>query len=210
MKERMVRKKMAGTLAVVGALGFSVAAGVPEGAAAAPLRPISVASPVKALSPIRLEVDISERKLYIYHGGELRNTLDVAVGEPDHPTPKGEFTINRLIWNPAWVPPPNAEWADDETKKAPNDPENPMVGAKLFFEYPDYYIHGTDALHTLGTAASHGCIRMNPVDVMNLAELVQEHGGKSRSDAWYERVQRDDSDKHEVTLSDPIPVEIRP
>ena len=48
------------------------------------------------------------------------------------------------------------------------------------------------------------------IEVMNLAELVQEHGGKSRSDAWYERVQRDDSDKHEVTLPDPIPVEIRP
>ena len=206
----MVGKKVAGTLAVVGALGFSAAAGLPEGATAAPLRPVDVASPVEALSPIRLVVDISERKLYIYHGGELRNTLDVAVGEPEHRTPKGAFTINRIIWNPAWVPPPNAEWAEDETKKAPNDPENPMVGAKLFFEYPDYYIHGTDTLQTLGTAASHGCIRMNPVDVMNLAELVQEHGGKSRSDAWYERVQRDDSDKHKVTLSDPISVEIRP
>ena len=55
-------------------------------------------------------------------------------------------------------------------------------------------------------AASHGCIRMNPVDVMNLAELVHEHGGNGRSNAWYERVR----DRHEVTLSDPIPVEIRP
>lgn len=170
------------------------------------------AAPTRVVAPdpvasVRLEVDLSERTLSVYHGGELMNQFDVAVGEPEHPTPEGSFGIDRIIWNPDWVP-PNVEWAEDETRTAPDDPDNPMVGAKLFFKYPDYYIHGTDAPHTLGSAASHGCIRMNPADVKNLGEFVQEHGGESRSDAWYERVQRNDHSKHEVTLPDPVSLKI--
>ena len=175
---------------------------------AAPTRLDAVAVRTGAISPLRLEVDISERKLHVYHGGSLMNTFDVAVGEPDHPTPKGDFTISRIIWNPAWVPPPNAEWAEDKEKKAPNDPDNPMVGAKLFFEYPDYYIHGTDATHTLGQAESHGCIRMDPADVKELGELVQEHGGENRDEGWFDWVKKDDETKHKVSLPDPVPVTI--
>lgn len=179
-------------------------AGIPATAGAG----LPPAEAPEAVASIRLEVDLSERKLYVHHGGEVMSTFDVAVGESEHPTPKGDFTIDRIIWNPAWVPPPNAEWAEDETKKDPDDPDNPMVGAKLFFEYPDYYIHGTDAPETLGTAASHGCIRMRPDDVMELAKFVQEHGGEGRSDGWYDRVQRNDGSKHEVTLSDPVPFSV--
>ena len=182
--------------AVAGASLLAAGMGVPE-------RP----APAAAVSPLRLEVDLSERKLVVYHGGEVMNSFDVAVGTEEHPTPEGSFRISRIIWNPAWVP-PSSEWAEDESRTAPDDPDNPMVGAKLFFKYPDYYIHGTDAAHSLGTAASHGCIRMNPADVESLGEFIQEHGGEPRSDEWYERVQRDDESKHEVTLPDPVPIEI--
>ena len=132
-------------------------------------------------------IDISERGMYLYHEGKLVNTYTVAVGQPEFPTPKGEFEIDRIEWNPDWVP-PNTKWAKDEERKDPNDADNPMVGAKLFFKYPDYYIHGTDATHTLGTAASHGCIRMKPAEVKDLGAWVQEHSGEKRSDAWDPRV----------------------
>jgi lipoprotein-anchoring transpeptidase ErfK/SrfK len=150
---------------------------------------------------------VSERELTVYHGGEVMNTFEVAVGEPDHPTPTGDFEIDRLIWNPAWVP-PNAGWAEDKEEKAPNEEGNPMVGAKLFFQYPDYYIHGTDATHTLGQAESHGCIRMAPSAVEDLAEFVQTHGGKGKSEGWFDRVRDNDETKHEVTLPDPIPIDV--
>ena len=158
---------------------------------------------------LRLEVDISERSLVVFHGDSRTEEFAVAVGEPEHPTPTGDFTIDRVIWNPGWVP-PQVEWAEDESEKAPDDPDNPMQAAKLFFKYPDYYIHGTDAHGSIGEAASHGCIRMRPEDVERLGELVQEHGGSSRSDAWYAEVQRDDESDHEISLSEPVPVAIRP
>lgn len=55
-----------------------------------------------------------------------------------------------------------------------------MQAAKICFVEPDYYIHGTDAPHTLGEAASHGCLRMAPADVERPARQVQEHGGERR------------------------------
>lgn len=169
----------------------------------------SAALPAEAAAaPVRLEVDVSERMLYVYHGGDLMNTFEVAVGQPEYPTPQGDFTIDRIIWDPGWVP-PNTEWAADEERKDPADPDNPMEAAKLFFKYPDYYIHGTDATETLGTAASHGCIRMRPADVEALAEFVQEHGGEERSASWYERVKEREQPKVELTLPDPIPITIR-
>lgn len=156
----------------------------------------------------RLEVDVSERTLYVYLAGELMNTFPVAVGSEEHPTPRGSFTIDRIIWNPGWIPPEEG-WAADEEEKAPDDPDNPMVGAKLFFEYPDYYIHGTHAAETIGEAASHGCIRMPPGSVIELAKFVQAQGGEGRDEGWFERVAADDGTDHEVRLPTPIPIEIR-
>lgn len=190
----MTLKKWFGTMAVLGGVGITGAVGLSGPPAAE-----------EAMAPTRLEVDLSERELYLYHDGERVNTYPVAVGEPDHPTPTGQFRIDRIVWNPAWVP-PNTEWGKEREKQDPNDAENPMVGAKLFFEYPDYYIHGTDAEHTLGQAESHGCIRMDPDEVLDLAKWVQEHGGEPRSAGWFERVKANDESEHEVSLPDPIPI----
>lgn len=159
-------------------------------------------------APLRLEVDVSERKLHVHHGGEVVRTYSVAVGQPEHPTPRGSFTIGKIIWDPAWVPPPDAEWADGETRKEPSDPDNPMEAVKLYFQEPDYYIHGTNAVESLGSAASHGCIRMDPSDAEELARRVQEHGGEARSDGWYQRVIGQVEESQTVTLPDPVAIEI--
>ena len=157
---------------------------------------------------LRLTADLSERKLYVHHTGSVVDTFDIAVGQPAHRTPTGDFTIDRIIWNPRWVP-PASDWAKDAQPKAPGDPDNPMQGAKLFFRYPSYYIHGTNAPESIGEAASHGCIRMLPHDVERLARLVQQHGGQPREDAWYERMIRSDKARQPVDLPQPVPLSIR-
>jgi lipoprotein-anchoring transpeptidase ErfK/SrfK len=191
-----MKRRWIGTAALLGGLGMTAMVGLPERAPAS-----------EARGPTRLEVDISERQMYLYHDGRIVNTYAIAVGESDHPTPRGDFAINRIEWNPNWVP-PNTEWGREREKRDPNDPENPMVGAKLFFQYPDYYIHGTDATHTLGEAESHGCIRMDPDEVLDLARWVQEHAGEDRSESWFREARQDDESEHEVTLSDPVSIQI--
>lgn len=165
------------------------------------------ANAAPALAANRLEADLSKRELYVYLDGELMSTFPIAVGEEGQETPTGDFTIDRIIWNPGWIP-PDVEWAAGKTEKEPGDPENPMRGAKLYFAYPDYYIHGTSAPETMGEAASKGCLRMTEVDVENLAEFVQKSGGEDRSDGWFQHVRASNTDKREITLSDPVPINI--
>ncbi len=114
-------------------------------------------------------------------------SFTVSPGLPKHPTPKGNFTIRKLVWNPAWVPPPDAAWAKGKKATAPNDPKNPMKLVKIFFKEPDLYIHGTGDEKDLGDPASHGCIRMAPADAYALARILMQNGGVPESDAWYQQ-----------------------
>lgn len=160
-----------------------------------------------AAAELRLEVDLSERQLTAVVDGNVIETFTVAVGADTFPTPKGDFTIRKVIWNPAWKP-PDEKWARGKTAKAPGDPDNPMKVVKMFFKEPDYYIHGTGDEDSLGKAESHGCIRMHEDDVARLAQLVMEHGGKPMPEPWYRRIFRRKTTKV-VYLDLAVPIEIR-
>jgi murein L,D-transpeptidase YcbB/YkuD len=161
-----------------------------------------------AKATLRLEASVSEKKLRVRENGEVVKTYPIAVGKPKHPTPKGEFRVQYLILNPRWVP-PKANWAKDKTAKAPGDPENPMGKAKIFFKQPDYYIHGTNDRKSLGSAASHGCIRMANEDVVELAKLVMKHGGKPKDAGWFRRVLNRVTRSEEVWLPTPVVLEVK-
>ena len=61
---------------------------------------------------------------------------------------------------------------------------NPMKVVKIFFKEPDYYIHGTGDVNSLGSAASHGCLRMDPDEAGEVALLVMENAGQFRDWDW--------------------------
>ena len=159
-----------------------------------------------ANAELRLQVDVSERQLVAFLDGEEYERFAVAVGKSSYPTPEGSFSIRKIIWNPSWVP-PNSKWARGKSAKGPGDPDNPMKRVKMFFKEPDYYIHGTGDEQSLGTAASHGCLRMSEEDVTRLAQLVMEKGGKPMPEPWYRRIFRTKSTKV-VYLEEPIPIDI--
>src|SRR5687767_4114230 len=159
-----------------------------------------------SFAELRLEIDLSERELAVVQDGEVIDRLPIAVGKDSYPTPEGTFSIRKVVWNPAWVP-PDSKWARGKTSKPPGHPENPMKRVKMFFKEPDYYIHGTGDEDSLGRAESHGCIRMRQEDVTRLAQLVMEHGGKPMPEPWYRRIFRRKVTKV-VYLKAPIPVDI--
>lgn len=180
------------------------------------LMPLTAAAPTpvgagtatraESVSPLRFELDISERKLYVRHGTDVQ-TYPVAVGSDEYPTPTGDFTISQVTWNPDWRP-PNSEWSEDESFKAPDDPDNPMGRAKLMFKAPDYTIHGTDALESLGKNVSHGSVRIANDIVTKLARSAMAHGGARKSEQWYKQAAKDDSDQHVLELPNPIPISV--
>jgi lipoprotein-anchoring transpeptidase ErfK/SrfK len=144
----------------------------------------------------------------VLRGGETVREYQVAVGQARHPTPTGSFRVNRLIWNPRWVP-PDAEWAREKRAREPGDPRNPMGRVKIFFRAPDYYIHGTRETDSLGQAESHGCVRMRNADVIELARMVMENGGERRDAGWFRGVINRVRSTVDVRLSQPVALRVR-
>jgi lipoprotein-anchoring transpeptidase ErfK/SrfK len=157
--------------------------------------------------PVTLVASLTDRKLYIKEGDSTVQTYDVAVGKESKPTPAGNFTIRKIVWNPAWIP-PDEKWAKGKSPQAPGAKSNPMKLVKIFFKEPDYYIHGTGDIESLGDAASHGCLRMDPDDAYRVARFVMEHGGQPRDENWFWRILHSRSETRTVMLDQPIPITV--
>jgi len=164
------------------------------------------AAPVEA--PMRVEVDIATRKLSVYRNGAIAGTYGVAVGTAEWPTRTGSWTISQVVWNPEWVPPTDESWAKDEKPKAPGARDNPLGQVQLVYD-PPRTIHGTNQPASIGTAASHGSIRMRNEDAVVLAQAIMEAGGAQKDSAWVARVRRNRTTKEVVDLATPIPIVVK-
>jgi lipoprotein-anchoring transpeptidase ErfK/SrfK len=155
-----------------------------------------------------LVVDKSEKRLKMYEADTLLWQYPISDGTDRYPTPIGNYRIRKLIWNPRWTP-PDAAWARKYTPKGPGEPGNPMKVVKIFFREPAYYIHGTGETGRLGDAASHGCIRMDPEHVAEVAKYIMEHGGQPREESWFWRVLNFRRQERPIYLKNPIPLRIK-
>jgi lipoprotein-anchoring transpeptidase ErfK/SrfK len=167
---------------IIGLLLLPVAGILINAARAEYLKPRDAGA--QQLAPIRLRADLSDKILYVQQGGKVVKTYTFADGSAKYPTPRGTFRVGKVIWHPAWVP-PDSKWARKKTAKDPGEPGNPMKLVKIFFKEPDYYIHGTDQLESIGSSASHGCIRMDPVEAAELAIRLMEASGARKDSDWY-------------------------
>jgi lipoprotein-anchoring transpeptidase ErfK/SrfK len=162
----------------------------------------TVATPT--VTPVRLYADLGAHILSVKRGDEVVKTYSFASGQDRYPTPRGTFKIRKIVWNPSWRPPPDAAWAKGKSARGPGDPKNPMKVVKVFFQEPDYYIHGTDDVNSLGQDASHGCLRMAPDEVADLAKLIMENGGQPRDENWFWRIIHSRREERVVYLNNPI------
>jgi len=109
--------------------------------------------------------------LQLYKDLKPSRSYRIAVGAAGLETPQGRYTIQNKQVDPYWHV-PMSDWAGDLAGKViPPGPENP-IKARWMGIYNGAGIHGTDAIGSLGTAASHGCIRMAIPDVEDLYDRV--------------------------------------
>jgi lipoprotein-anchoring transpeptidase ErfK/SrfK len=119
-----------------------------------------------------LIVDRDSFRLTLYKRLKVAKTFRIAVGKAGVETPAGLYNIQNKAVNPAWHV-PDSDWAGELAGKVipPDDPENP-IKARWMGIFDGAGIHGTDAEGSIGTAASHGCIRMRIPDVIELYDEV--------------------------------------
>jgi hypothetical protein len=112
-------------------------------------------------------------KLSLYHNLKFEKSYGIAVGRIGLETPAGLYHVQNKAINPAWTM-PNSSWVapKDRGKVVPGGtPENPLK-ARWLGIYAGAGIHGTDDAGSIGSAASHGCIRMRIPDVIDLYDRV--------------------------------------
>ncbi len=114
----------------------------------------------------------SEQKMYLYINGRLDHTWDVSSGAPGHGTP--DFDQH-----------PNGRIYDNYTSKTFPGGNYKGLGNMPYavFIKGGFAVHGTTEgnFSKLGQRASHGCIRLHPVNGKVFNRLVREHGIK---DTW--------------------------
>lgn len=109
-------------------------------------------------------VSLEDRKLALLEGGKVVSVYPVAVGKPSTPSPMGTFTIERRVMNPTY---------SHDGRTVPPGPNNPVGTRWMGLSIRGYGIHGTNAPHSIGQAASHGCIRMGKADLEQLYSKVE-------------------------------------
>jgi lipoprotein-anchoring transpeptidase ErfK/SrfK len=121
--------------------------------------------------PVMLVADRNTFKLRLYKQLQLVKEYTVAVGAVGFDTPAGLYHIQNKQIDPTWHV-PNSDWAGDLAGKSiPPGPDNPLK-ARWLGIYDGAGIHGTDETYSLGSAASHGCLRMAVPDVIELYDQV--------------------------------------
>jgi lipoprotein-anchoring transpeptidase ErfK/SrfK len=99
----------------------------------------------------RIEIGINSRKLKLFDEETLIREYPVAVGKPSTPTPAGNWTIiKKALWG--------AQFGGHFMQ--------------LSVPWGIYGIHGTDKPWSVGTAVSHGCVRMYNGDAADLYSRV--------------------------------------
>jgi lipoprotein-anchoring transpeptidase ErfK/SrfK len=121
--------------------------------------------------PVMLVADRTAFKLRLYKKLQLVKEYTVAVGAVGFDTPAGLYHIQNKQVDPTWNVPDSA-WAGDLAGKSiPPGPDNPLK-ARWLGIFDGAGIHGTDEIYSLGSAASHGCLRMAVPDVIELYDQV--------------------------------------
>jgi lipoprotein-anchoring transpeptidase ErfK/SrfK len=120
-------------------------------------------------------VNRTTNMLTLYDGFHVERRYPVATAMQGFLTPSGSWqVIDKVEW-PTWHNPCLGQpgcWAASEPAEIPPGPDNPLGTRALYLSAPGIRIHGTPSDSSIGTYASHGCIRMHIPESEALYPLV--------------------------------------
>jgi lipoprotein-anchoring transpeptidase ErfK/SrfK len=120
-------------------------------------------------------VNRTTNMLQLFDHFKVIRTYPVATARFGFETPPGQWEVVNKVENPTWINPCLGQpgcWASDEPAMIPPGPGNPLGTRALYLNAPGIRIHGTPDDSSVGTYASHGCIRMHIPDSEALYPLV--------------------------------------
>ena len=118
---------------------------------------LSLAAPASA--SILITIDKSSQQMSVAVDGAQRYVWPVSTGRPGYDTPGGNYKPNRM----------DADHYSQEWDNAP-------MPHAIFFDLDGHAIHGFFDVKHLGSAVSHGCVRLSPDHAQTLFNLVKAEG----------------------------------
>jgi lipoprotein-anchoring transpeptidase ErfK/SrfK len=126
---------------------------------------ISATSTQLSSTPWHIVVDVRARRVVVYEGGVEQRRLRAIVGKPSTPTPRGEYFVEENVRLSAKVPGAPFALALSARSNVLQEFEGGPGQIAL---------HGLENLGgQLGSAASHGCVRLGTGDVTWLAATIE-------------------------------------
>lgn len=119
---------------------------------------------VLASNPYRIEVDLSEFRLWAYRHDEVVVEADAAIGTGGTPTPTGLF-FTTILAKPESPTSPYGKYAYGLSGYS--EVLNTFAGGD-----GQIAIHGTNQPGLIGSAVSHGCVRVDNATISKLARLI--------------------------------------
>ncbi len=123
-----------------------------------------------SVMPMHLVLELGRRRVSLYQGDTLVKSYPVAIGRAGWETPTGSFKVEQMVQDPPWM--------NFRTRAVipGGDPRNPMGRHWIgFWTDGNNWIgfHGTNRPDSIGQAISHGCVRMQNLDITELFSQVE-------------------------------------
>ena len=171
-------------------------------------------SPNAVPTDSRIVVNAPAYRMDVFEGGRLIKSYKVGIGYPEFPLPTGLRKAKAIIFNPTWTP-PDEPWVESPSSKVKVGEKveagsklNPLGLLKIPIGSPSL-IHGGKTLAKLGTFSSHGCVGLTDALVQDFAKVLAQLANQKLSDADIANYKKNRSETKQVTLSNPVPVELR-
>jgi lipoprotein-anchoring transpeptidase ErfK/SrfK len=161
---------------------------------------------------IKITVNVPAFQLCLWQNGKLVKTYEIGVGRKDFPIDISNRKIRQVIFNPEWVP-PDSSWVNRDPKVTPGehimagDSRNPLGKIKIPLGN-GYLIHQAEKSADIGHLVSHGCIRMQQDDLIDLAQKIISAESVQVPQDQIEHALAS-SDRLVVSLKSPVPISIR-
>jgi lipoprotein-anchoring transpeptidase ErfK/SrfK len=140
--------------------------------ATVPVRPKIIAADLERVYPSIITIDRASFTLRLFRRLKAVKRYGIAVGMAGLDTPSGVYAIHDKQVNPAWHV-PNSAWAGSLAGQTiPGGAANNPLKARWMGLANGVGIHGTAEAWSIGSRASHGCIRMRIGDVVDLFRRV--------------------------------------
>jgi L,D-transpeptidase ErfK/SrfK len=128
--------------------------------------------------PDGILINIPQRLLFYFEGGQLVAWYPVGLGQPGSwGTPTGSYKVVAREKNPVWKVPPSIQAemrskGEKVKKLVPPGKDNPLGQYRLRLSLDCCGIHSTTAPQSIYRFQTHGCIRLAPANAKELFSRV--------------------------------------